>query len=140
MLIIHIFFLYVNPHLKFISSYYRLTTALKSVKIYHIQTIGESSLMKIKKYTVYTEQKGTDLTLACVSDLHARPYDKVIAAVKKIKPDAILLPGDIVEIAAEYMNERNQNGLNFLKEASKIAPCYYTYGNHEIYFSHLHLV
>lgn len=92
--------------------------------------------MKIKKYTIYTEQTGVNLRFACVSDLHARPYEKVIDAIKKICPDAVLLPGDIVEIAAEYMNERNQNGLGFLREVAKLAPSYYTYGNHEIYFSH----
>ena len=92
--------------------------------------------MKIKKYTIYIENAATDLRFACVSDLHARPYDKVLKAVKKINPDAILLPGDIVEIAAEYMHERNQNGLGFLKEVAKVAPCFYTYGNHEIYYSH----
>ena len=92
--------------------------------------------MKITKYNIFTDKKGIDIKFACVSDLHARPYRKVLDALKKIKPDAILLPGDIVEIAAEYMHERNQNGLNFLKECSLIAPCFYTYGNHEIYFSH----
>ena len=102
----------------------------------HTKIYGEFQIMKIKKYTVYTDKKGIDLRFACVSDLHARPFHKALEAVKKIEPDVILLPGDIVEIAAEYMNERNQNGLNFLSEAAKIAPCYYTYGNHEIYFSH----
>ena len=92
--------------------------------------------MKITKYNIFTDKKGIDIKFACVSDLHARPYRKVLDALKKIKPDATLLPGDIVEIAAEYMHERNQNGLNFLKECSSIAPCFYTYGNHEIYFSH----
>lgn len=92
--------------------------------------------MKISKYDITTEKKGINIKLACVSDLHARPYGKVIAALEAISPDAILLPGDIVEIAADYMNSRNQNGLKFLKEAARIAPCYYTYGNHEIYYSH----
>lgn len=92
--------------------------------------------MKISNYSIFTNKKGIDMKLACVSDLHARPYHKVLNALKSIEPDAILLPGDIVEIAAEYMHERNQNGLSFLKECALIAPCYYTYGNHEIYYSH----
>lgn len=92
--------------------------------------------MKISRYDITTEKKGINIKLACVSDLHARPYVKVIAALEAISPDAILLPGDIVEIAADYMHARNQNGLKFLKEAARIAPCYYTYGNHEIYYSH----
>ena len=92
--------------------------------------------MKINKYSVATEKFTGAVTFAVVSDLHARPHDKVLEAVKSIAPDAILLPGDIVEIAAEYMDKRNQYGLKFLQEAAKIAPTYYCYGNHEIYFSH----
>ena len=92
--------------------------------------------MKITKYLIETEKTGINIRLAVVSDLHSRPYEKVLEAVKVIKPDAILLPGDIVEIAADYMHERNQNGLAFLKKAAEIAPTYYCYGNHEIYFSH----
>ena len=92
--------------------------------------------MKISKYEILTDKQGINIKLACVSDLHSRPYKKVLAALEQISPDAILLPGDIVEIAADYMDERNQNGLNFLKDAVHIAPCYYTYGNHEIYYSH----
>ena len=92
--------------------------------------------MKITRYELTTEISGIDIRLAVVSDLHARPYKKIINALKTISPDIILLPGDIVEIAAEYMDERNQNGLNFLKEAAEIAPCYYCFGNHEIYYSH----
>jgi predicted MPP superfamily phosphohydrolase len=92
--------------------------------------------MKITRYKLETDKRGIDVRLAVVSDLHARPYKKIIRALESISPDAILLPGDIVEIAAEYMDERNQNGLMFLKEAANIAPCYYCFGNHEIYYSH----
>lgn len=99
-------------------------------------TFKKEHLMKISKYDITTKKKGINIKLACVSDLHARPYGKVIAALEAISPNAILLPGDIVEIAAEFMDKRNQNGLNFLQEATRIAPCYYTYGNHEIYYSH----
>ena len=92
--------------------------------------------MKISRYKIETYKKGINLKIAVVSDLHARPYKKVVEALERIKPDAILMPGDIVEIAADYMNKRNQNGLNFLNAASRIAPCYYCYGNHEIFYSH----
>lgn len=92
--------------------------------------------MKISKYEILTDKKGIKVKFAVVSDLHARHYKSVLRALKKISPDVILLPGDIVEIAAPYMDKRNQNGLNFLEEAVKIAPCYYCYGNHEIFYSH----
>lgn len=93
-------------------------------------------ILKITEYTVFTNREKIDLRLACVSDLHSRPYVGVLARLKKISPDAILLPGDIIEVAAEYMNKRNRNGLNFLRECAKIAPTYYTFGNHEIYNLH----
>ena len=92
--------------------------------------------MRITKYTVFTDKKGIDFKAAVVSDLHARPYKDAISALAAISPDIILLPGDIVEIATEYMSERNKNGLAFLKECVNIAPTYYCHGNHEIYFSH----
>ena len=92
--------------------------------------------MKTTRYQLFTDKKGINIKLAVVSDLHARPYKKILDAVKAIKPDAILLPGDIVEIATEYMDDRNKNGLDFLKEAASVAPTYYCYGNHEIYYSH----
>ncbi len=92
--------------------------------------------MKITKYTIETQKTEIDLHAAVVSDLHARPYDKVIEALERISPDTILLPGDILEIATDNMQSRNQTALAFLKHASEIAPCYYCYGNHEIYYSH----
>jgi predicted MPP superfamily phosphohydrolase len=92
--------------------------------------------MKITKYTIKTEKKGIKLKAAVVSDLHARPYADVLKALRSIAPEIILLPGDILEVTTEYMEKRNQNALDFLRLASKIAPCYYTYGNHEIYNSH----
>lgn len=91
--------------------------------------------MKITKYTLETK-KDVNLRFAVVSDLHSRPYKKVLEALKATSPDVILMPGDIVEIAATYMHKRNEKGLTFLEEAAKIAPCYYCYGNHEIFYSH----
>ncbi len=92
--------------------------------------------MKITKYTVETEKEGLDLRAAVVSDLHGRPYRKVIDALKAIAPDLILLPGDIFEIAVPHMTDRNRNALSFFREAVKLAPCYYCYGNHELYHSY----
>ena len=92
--------------------------------------------MKITDYTINTEKKGIDITVACVSDLHARPCRKVISALKSMHPDVILLAGDIFEIISPYMTERNQNAYEFLRECILIAPVFYTIGNHEIYHSH----
>ena len=92
--------------------------------------------MQITKYDINTKKITNDIRVACVSDVHGRPASKVIEAVRSINPDLILLAGDIMEISAEYMQKRNKNALSFLGEMSKIAPCYYCFGNHELYFTH----
>lgn len=92
--------------------------------------------MQISTYNFFTQKRGIDLHIACVADLHARPYGEVIDALEQIQPKIILLPGDIVEIAAPYRERRNLTGLEFLKKASEVAPTYYTYGNHETYNCH----
>ena len=89
--------------------------------------------MKITEYCIHTQKKGLSFRATVVSDLHARPYKKVLEAIKKTAPDVILLPGDILEIASGDMEKRNRNGYAFLKEISSVAPCYYCYGNHELY-------
>ena len=92
--------------------------------------------MKTTEYTIKTEKVNKKLCIATVSDLHARNPQKVLSALKDISPDLILLPGDILEVANEYMSKRNKNAIFFFREAVKIAPCYYCFGNHEIYYSH----
>lgn len=91
--------------------------------------------MRISKYCIHTNKSGSNLRLAVVSDLHARPFEKVLQAIKSIKPDAILFPGDILEVTISQFAKRNQMGMEFLALVSTIAPCYYCYGNHELYNS-----
>jgi predicted MPP superfamily phosphohydrolase len=92
--------------------------------------------VKITEYTIKTEKIKNNLCIATVSDLHARAPQRVLSALREMSPDMILLPGDILEVANEYMSQRNENSLLFFREAVKIAPCYYCFGNHEIYYSH----
>ena len=92
--------------------------------------------MKITKYSINTKKIKGNIKIACVSDLHGRPSKKVIAALQSVSPDIILLAGDIFEVANKYMEERNANSFDFLAKAIKIAPVYYCFGNHELYYSH----
>lgn len=92
--------------------------------------------MKITKYEITTKKLDTELRIACVSDVHGRRVPGAISALKAIDPDVILLAGDILEISVDYMKQRNETSLNFLEQISAIAPTYYCFGNHEIYFSH----
>lgn len=92
--------------------------------------------MKITKYEIITPKLKNELKIACVSDVHGRLVPAAIQAVKKIEPNIILLAGDILEISVDYMISRNQNALSFLRDMATVAPVYYCFGNHEIYFSH----
>jgi predicted MPP superfamily phosphohydrolase len=92
--------------------------------------------MVVTNYTIETKKIDGEISIAAVSDLHARPYKNAIGALKELSPDIIILPGDIMEVATDYFEERNKNGINFLKETAKIAPSYYCFGNHEIFNSH----
>ena len=92
--------------------------------------------MKITQYTLESTKITDCIKIACISDLHGRNPDKTISALKKMNPDLILLAGDIFEVANKYMEKRNKNSLNFIREIKDIAPIYYCFGNHEIYYSH----
>lgn len=65
-----------------------------------------------------------------VSDLHNNLFgenqQRLMKAIKKESPDIIVITGDLVD------SEKMNNALIFIKEAVKLAPCYYVNGNHEI--------
>ncbi len=92
--------------------------------------------MKITEYDIKTAKQIKSITIACVSDLHARKFKRVIDSLKCIEPNIILLAGDILEVSNEYMQKRNECALEFLRQAAQIATTYYCFGNHEIYNSH----
>ncbi len=92
--------------------------------------------MKITKYDICTDKICRDLKVACISDVHARKALNVANAVNEMRPDIILLAGDILEISVDYMKERNEYAMELLGKMSQIAPSYYCFGNHEIYYSH----
>ena len=49
--------------------------------------------MKITQYSIDSKKIKGNITVACVSDLHGRPSDKVICALRSLSPDLILLAG-----------------------------------------------
>ena len=59
--------------------------------------------MRITNYAIYSDKISRDMRIACVSDIHGRLSDDAVEAVAKIKPDLILLAGDILEISVDYM-------------------------------------
>lgn len=82
-------------------------------------------------YSIYSPkitQKGIKATF--VSDLHncKNQANLALESISQHKPDFILFSGDAVNrISAKY-----DISLDFLEKASKIAPVFYSMGNHEL--------
>ena len=89
--------------------------------------------MKLKKYLLSSQKIQNDIRICLISDLHSKNPRKCLNALAKIKPNFILCAGDILERLDGYRDAENQNGFDFLNAAQKIAPTYYSYGNHELY-------
>ena len=87
--------------------------------------------MKETNYRFNISRMGKSACIALVSDLHAQEPSAVIESLKKKSPDYILMPGDIFEFNNKIDDERNENGFKLLNEAAKIAPTFYSIGNHE---------
>nr|WP_297172453.1 metallophosphoesterase [uncultured Agathobaculum sp.] len=90
--------------------------------------------LTVRYYTIQTEQfkSYTPLRLVMLSDLHSYIYGNdqspLIQKVKAVRPDIILLCGDIVD------DKRPQRGAKLLLERiTDIAPCFYVSGNHEFW-------
>lgn len=69
--------------------------------------------------------------LLVIADLHGERYgkhnEKLLHLMAAQKPDVILLPGDLTD----SYRDRTAYALEFVREAVKLAPCWFTTGNHE---------
>ena len=86
------------------------------------------------EYGVRIPRLSRSLKIAVVADLHSREstdVGKIIGALKAEKPNIILMPGDIFERLDGSCSEGNEAGFELMREAGKIAPTFYSVGNHE---------
>lgn len=86
--------------------------------------------LAVKHYEITSDKIISPTKLAVITDLHSTLYgkkqEKLISAVRKEQPDAVLFVGDIVDDRMpEYGAKRLFAGL------CKEFPCYYVTGNHE---------
>ena len=69
--------------------------------------------------------------IAHVSDLHnaemGKDNEKLLTILRDADPDMIAITGDLIDSRSTNV----EIALNFIREAVKIAPCYYVTGNHE---------
>ena len=81
------------------------------------------------------------MTAAVIADLHDRPFPDVQEKLTKIRPDLVLIPGDLTSrcYAKETHIGRGFSGKYrapleaeaFLRFATSLAPTFYSRGNHE---------
>ena len=92
----------------------------------------ELQRFRVVSYSVNNEKIAARKKLAVFSDLHCHVFfpqnNRLINAVRRIEPDAILMSGDM--ITARDV-ERFDRVLGLMRELIKIAPVYYSMGNHE---------
>ena len=87
--------------------------------------------MKATKYSIELKNIKSETRFAIVSDLHGISPDSVIEKLKENRPDFILMPGDIFEKLDGNGGKLFDNGIRLLTESAKIAPTFYSIGNHE---------
>lgn len=92
----------------------------------------ELGKFEVTHYTVPSAKIKSPLSVAVISDLHGFSYGeqnhKLLEETAKIKPKAIFIPGDL--LVSKYPHTY-RTALETLAELVKIAPVYYSYGNHE---------
>lgn len=85
----------------------------------------------VREYVIESDKISSPVTIVMLSDLHGCEHPTLIGQVSEIEPDLILLCGDMI-------NQQHETGEDILvtaavvKELCKIAPVYYSLGNHEL--------
>ena len=90
--------------------------------------------LKVTEYSVGTGKLKNEIKAVCISDLHGKKYGKnntrLISVISELRPDVILLCGDMVSRRA---SEKDIAGfVSLLGGLLKLAPVYYSAGNHEV--------
>jgi predicted MPP superfamily phosphohydrolase len=95
--------------------------------------------MKHTTYLLPPGRHGESFRAAVAADLHGRNGHDALRILERMKPDFILVPGDVSnhfctppELLSFGEWNAYRNGMRFLSAAAKIAPVFYALGNHEM--------
>lgn len=98
----------------------------------------ENNSLTVSSYTYETPKAGKEFDgfkVVHISDLHNKRFGKknsrLIKLIREQSPDIIVISGDI----ADSRHTDIGAAVEFVSEASGVAPVYYTTGNHECRFS-----
>ncbi|MBP5460205.1 MAG: metallophosphoesterase [Clostridia bacterium] len=86
--------------------------------------------MKVTKYQKVSPKVHRPYRLILLTDIHNKPFDRLVQQVAGEKPDAILVAGDIVDRHRKTW----KRALPFLRACADVAPTFFSYGNHEVKF------
>ena len=87
----------------------------------------QNNKIDLTEYEIQSEEIKSNIKIAQLSDMHSKPFHKVVEALKAIKPDMIMITGD-------FINDHGKNKEKMLeigKELLSISPIFYITGNHE---------
>lgn len=94
--------------------------------------IGNNTLQKTF-YQVKSNKVTDNIRVICIADQHLKEFgannETLIHEIGKLKPDIIAIPGDM---NIESQPDNYSSIVDECKELNKIAPVYYSLGNHEI--------
>lgn len=79
----------------------------------------------LTSYHHHTGKLSTPMKLAVISDVHNDAYEDLFPMIQGA--DLLLVPGDIVN----RYTQSSDRGLDFLRDASKRLPTFFSVGNHE---------
>ncbi len=93
----------------------------------------ENRRFVVRRETIGSEKLTKAFTAVQVSDLHDLRFGKeqkeLLAAIREARPDMILITGDLFN---RRRKKACENAFAFVRGAVRIAPVYFSEGNHEI--------
>lgn len=87
----------------------------------------QNNKIDITEYSVFSDRITESVKLVHLSDLHSKPFNKVIEITEELKPDIIMITGDFIN--DRY--QRKEKMFQLSKVLLNIAPVFYITGNHE---------
>lgn len=87
----------------------------------------QNNIIDVTKYQLHSNDVNSEIIIVQLSDLHSKPFGKVIELTEKQAPDIIVITGDYINDKCRNKNKMLQFGIELLN----IAPVYYITGNHE---------
>ena len=87
----------------------------------------QNNKIDITEYRIESDKIKSSLTIAQLSDMHSKPFKKVVEKLKAIRPDVIMITGDFINDHGKNKEKMFEIG----KELLSLSPVYYITGNHE---------